>query len=60
MGYLHVQPWKDAQWEEVYVHLSKEHLLIRRRDLVYEDTMANNVNIMCLVVQVWDDGTILF
>lgn len=43
VGQLHVQPYKDGQWEEVCVELSKEQLIVRRRDVVYEDTMANNV-----------------
>ena len=42
-GNLHVQPYKDAKWEEVSVQLNKERLLVLKRDVVYEDTMANNV-----------------
>ena len=39
-----MQPYKDGNWEEVRVQLNKERLLVLKRDVVYEDTMANNVS----------------
>lgn len=38
-----MQPYKDGRWEEVRVKLNEERLLVLKRDVVYEDTMANNV-----------------
>lgn len=43
-GQLYVQPYTDGRWEEVHVKLTKESFLVLRRDVVYEDTMANNVS----------------
>ncbi len=43
-GHLHAQPYKEGSWERVKVELSKERLLVSRRDIVYEDTFANNVS----------------
>ena len=43
--HLHAQPYnRDGAWEKVRVELNKEHLLVYFRDVVYEDTMANNVS----------------
>lgn len=37
-----MQPYKDGGWEEAKVKLCKERLLVLKRDIVYEDTLANN------------------
>lgn len=42
-GQLYAQPYKNGRWEAVKVALSKEELLVLKRDVVHEDTMASNV-----------------
>ena len=44
MAQLHVQPYKNGEWVCVKVELTKEQLVVQRRDVVYEDTIACNVS----------------
>ena len=50
VGQLHVQPYKNGEWVGVRVELSKEQLVVHRRDLVYEDTIANHVRSLDMCV----------
>ena len=43
-GHLRAQPYREGPWEQVRVQLTKESLQVCRRDVVYEDTIANNVS----------------
>ena len=47
-----MQPYKDGGWEEAKVKLSKERLLVLKRDIVYEDTLANNVRASFLLLSI--------
>lgn len=44
VGRLLVRPNRDAQLEEAWVELREDRLVVKRRDFVHEDIMANYVS----------------